>query len=112
MPNEVAMVAAIVGMLVFLTVAVAAATLMRPWLRAALSGAPVTLVNTLGMRLRGTPAALVVDAYVQLRARGVETSVAGVERIYLAQRQRVREPLDLVELVERSEQHINAESAE
>jgi uncharacterized protein YqfA (UPF0365 family) len=102
MPNELAIVALAVGAVFLFAVAALALMLVQPWLRAMLSGAPVMAVQILGMRLRGTPANLLVDAYVQLRARGRDVEVAEVERQYLAQRQRVREAIHLVDLVEKS----------
>jgi hypothetical protein len=54
------------------------------------------------MRLRGTPPGLIVDALVQLRARGRDVSIGEVEQHYLAHQQRVRNHGDLVDLVERS----------
>jgi uncharacterized protein YqfA (UPF0365 family) len=36
-----------------------------PWLRAFLHGKPVSLIQVVGMRLRGTPPSIVIDAYIQ-----------------------------------------------
>lgn len=102
MPNELAIVALVVGVIFFFVMAALTLLLFRPWLRGLLSGAPVTALRILGMRLRGTPANLLVDAYVQLRARGREIAIGEVERQYLAHRQRVRETIHLVDLVEKS----------
>jgi uncharacterized protein YqfA (UPF0365 family) len=71
----------------------------RPWLRAAASGAPVSIFSVLGMRLRGNPPILLVDAYVALRRAGVNASIADVEGAYIDHRTRVRTHDDLVELV-------------
>jgi uncharacterized protein YqfA (UPF0365 family) len=102
MPTELVIVAfAVVGVFLF-AVAALALLLIQPWLRGMLSGAPVMAVQILGMRLRGTPPNLLVDAFVQLRARGRDVEIAEVERQYLAHRQRVREVIHLVDLVEKS----------
>jgi uncharacterized protein YqfA (UPF0365 family) len=102
MPIEFAIVALAVGVIFLVELAAFGLMLFQPWMRSMLSGVPVMAVQILGMRLRGTPANLLVDAYVQLRARGRDVEIAEVERQYLAQRQRVREAIHLVDLVEKS----------
>jgi uncharacterized membrane protein YgcG len=102
MPTELVIVALAVAAVFLFAVAALALMLIQPWLRGMLSGAPVMALQILGMRLRGTPANLLVDAFVQLRARGRDVEMAEVERQYLAQRQRVREAIHLVDLVEKS----------
>ena len=98
--NVIWLIAAVVALMGVLVVFVFALSMARPWLRAMMSGAPVSLISILGMRLRGTPPNLVIDAYIQLRMRGNETGLADVERQYIAQQQRVRSSGDLVDLVE------------
>jgi uncharacterized protein YqfA (UPF0365 family) len=71
----------------------------RPWMRATASGAPISLISVLGMRLRGSPPLLVVDAYVLLKRSGVDVSIADVEIAYIEYKTRVRSRDDLVELV-------------
>jgi hypothetical protein len=73
----------------------------RPWVRALMSGAPVSILSILTMRLRGTPAPLLIDAYIQLRHRGSTATLADVEKQYIANRQRVRNVGDLIDFVER-----------
>lgn len=88
------------GMVALVGVAIFAMLIIVPWLKAITSGVPVSIFAILGMRLRGTPPALVIDALVQLRMRGVETTVREVETQYLAHQHRIRAPFDLVDVVE------------
>jgi uncharacterized protein YqfA (UPF0365 family) len=70
----------------------------RPWLRAAANGAPLSFFSILGMRLRGNPPSLLIDAYVALQHDGVNATIAEVEKTYIVNRGRVRTPSDLVDL--------------
>jgi len=74
---------------------------VRPWVRAFMSGAPIPIMSLLGMRLRGTPVRLLTDAYIQLRHRGSTATLADVEKLYIANRHRVRKAGDLIDFVER-----------
>ena len=100
MDNALLLVLAGVALAFAVVMFATAVVALRPWLRAMMSGAPASIMSILGMRLRGTPPNLVIDAYIQLRMRGRETKLADVERTYIAQRQRVRSTGDLVDLVE------------
>jgi uncharacterized protein YqfA (UPF0365 family) len=71
----------------------------RPWLRAWSSGAPVTALSIVGMRLRGNPPILLIDAYIALKRAGVETSIREIEGTYIDHRTRVRNRDELIELV-------------
>jgi len=75
----------------------------RPWVRALLSGVPVSLVQIFGMRLRGVPPMLVVDALATLVHRGHAYDPSTfylTESIYLTRRDEIRSPGDLADLVE------------
>ena len=73
----------------------------RPWIRATLSGTPIPMPALLAMRFRGAPALLITDAYIQLHHRGSSATLADVQKVHLAQRQRIRTSSELVDLVER-----------
>jgi uncharacterized protein YqfA (UPF0365 family) len=90
----------VVGTIAFIGGLFFALLILKPWLKAITSGAPVSIFHVIGMRLRGTPPGLIVDALVQLRMRGVETTVREVETQYLAHQHRIRAPFDLVDVVE------------
>jgi uncharacterized protein YqfA (UPF0365 family) len=90
----------IAAMLVFMLLLLGVlALLARPWLRALASGAPVSLLSLVGMRMRGSPAILLIDTYIALRRAGVNASIVDVEGAYIDHRTRVRTRDDLVELV-------------
>ena len=65
----VSLLASIVALLAVLFVAAVFALLFVPWMRAFMSGGRMD-IQLLGMRLRGTPPALIVDALVMLVHRG------------------------------------------
>lgn len=83
--------------------------LNRSWRHATFSGAPIPLVAILGMRLRGTPVPLLVDAHVSLTKRGHPSDWPGLEAFFLANRSRVRSAADLVGLVEAEAQDTERE---
>jgi uncharacterized protein YqfA (UPF0365 family) len=72
----------------------------RSWRHAVFAGAPLPWPAILGMRLRGTPPALIVDSYVALVKRGKSPDLGMVEATYLAHPGRRLEVNDLVALVE------------
>ena len=74
--------------------------LIWPWLRALLSGASVPFLYFVAMRVRRTPVALVVDAYITLQKAGRDVPLAVVEATYLAERGAIRDERDLVRRVE------------
>jgi uncharacterized protein YqfA (UPF0365 family) len=91
-------------LLLMLAMALVFALLARPWLRAFLSGAPISVFQLLGMRLRGVPPGLIVDALVTLvhRGHGHDPRRCGIaESIYLAQRGLIQSPEQLADLVEK-----------
>jgi uncharacterized protein YqfA (UPF0365 family) len=73
---------------------------VRPYLRGFLSGAPVSLISLIGMRLRGSPVNLLLDAFIALRQAGFHhIQMRDVESLYLIHRGRIVTMQDLVELV-------------
>ena len=99
----VSLLASILALVAILFVAAVLALLFVPWMRAFMSGAPVKIIQLLGMRLRGTPPALIVDALVMLVHRGFPHDPARsrlAESIYLAHRVRILTPDQLADMVE------------
>jgi len=76
--------------------------LFWPWCRAALHGAPVTIFQIIGMRLRGNPTTLLIDAYIALKRAGISTTMDDVEKVYIDGRNHILMTDDLVELVKKS----------
>ena len=72
----------------------------RSWRHARFAGAAIPWPAVLGMRLRGTPAILIVDAYVSLVKRGRSVALGRVEAVYLAHRNRAPDAAALAALVE------------
>ena len=95
---------AVILMLFFLILFAAIVFLAAPWMRAFMSGAPISLVQLIGMRLRGVPPNLIVDSVVTLVHRGqpFERRLCyEAESLYLAQRGLIRSPEQLADLVEK-----------
>jgi uncharacterized protein YqfA (UPF0365 family) len=57
--------------------------IVRPWTKARLLGQPIGLLQVLGLRLRGMPAGLIVDAYLELVRQGVPVTFLSVETTYM-----------------------------
>ncbi|HUE74015.1 MAG TPA: flotillin-like FloA family protein [Pirellulaceae bacterium] len=94
----------VVVLVMLLAMAVLGVMVLGPWLRAFTSGAPISVVQLLGMRLRGVPPGLIVDALVTLVHRGLshDPRRCGIaESIYLAQRGLIHSPEQLADLVEK-----------
>jgi len=73
--------------------------ILTVWVRALTSGVPVNALRILGMRLRGNPARLLIDAHVLLSKEGIQTSLDETEHIFMQNRRRVHHPEELVRLV-------------
>lgn len=69
----------------------------RSWRKATFSGIPISFADVLGMKLRGTPPGLIVDAAVAIGKRGRAASVRQVEAAYLAYGSPRMDGLDLAE---------------
>ena len=73
--------------------------LLRPWVKAFFSSCPVSLLTILGMRFRGNPPGLLIEAYIVLAKSGVNAPLDVVEVVYIANKTKARSPDDLVTLV-------------
>lgn len=71
------------------------------WRKANLAGVSIPILGIVGMRLRGTPPALVIDATVTLAKRGREVDWRQVEAAYLAHGNERMDSYELVEIVDR-----------
>jgi hypothetical protein len=100
-PTQLGLIVIVIASLIVLFLAFVFFLLLgRTWIKALMSGAPVSVFSLLGMLLRGTPRSLAVDAYIQLNHRGSPATIQDVELQYIANRHRVRNARDLVALVE------------
>lgn len=66
-------------------------TTLLPWTRAFMSGAKVSVISIVGMRLRGCPPAFLVDAYCALRHAGHVITIKQVESCYIAHKHEISE---------------------
>ena len=57
---------------------------LKVWIRAAMSGARVSLFNLVGMKLRRIPPTLIVDARIRMVKAGLELDTDSLEAHYLA----------------------------
>lgn len=71
---------------------------LGPWARALTSKAPIPLMTIVGMRLRRTPAHLMVDAYARLTLRNKKPNLTDLETLYLTHRDHIHTAEDLVDL--------------
>jgi uncharacterized protein YqfA (UPF0365 family) len=78
---------------------IAFAGLARTWVRAMSAGAPVALPRLLGIRLRGNPPAIIVDAYILLQQQHVKTSLEDVEQACAQNRVRASDAAQLAQIV-------------
>lgn len=69
-----------------------------PWAKAFTSNAPVPLMIIIGMRLRGTNTRLLIDAYTRLIKRNKKPSIAHLETVYIANRNRIHTTEDLIDI--------------
>jgi len=94
-------------LLVILLFLVGIVLFIRPWLRARLGGAlDVHVAHVVGMRLRGNPPMLLIDAYLKLLHSGKQTTIQMVESCYIANKGRVPDVDTLVMLIPEFEQEV------
>lgn len=73
--------------------------ILKPWVRAFFSGAPVPLAAVIGMRLRGNPPMLLINAFIQLRKIPAMVGIDFVEAVYIRNKTKASSPDILAELV-------------
>ena len=74
---------------------------LTPWVVATTNGAKVGFLHLLGMRLRGTPASLIIEAYVVDQKRDREYSLEEIEGAYLGFRDEIQNAGDLLAVLKR-----------
>lgn len=111
--NQLIVVAAFaIVLLSMLLVMVFTLSMLRPWLRGFMGGAPVSVIQLIGMRLRGNPPGLLVDTLLTLRHRGVDASIREVESSYIANKGQVDQPARLASIVEERLRSLRAANAD
>jgi uncharacterized protein YqfA (UPF0365 family) len=104
MPDPATLVVLLFAALAFVVVLVQfvfLASLLQLWLQAHSAGAPVPIIVLVMMRVRRSPARLLVETYITLRQRSVDATIADVERTYLANPDPHQPSRDLADAVER-----------
>ena len=71
---------------------------LTPWLRAFFSGGRIGVMNIVGMRLRGSPVHLLLDAHLALIQSGEQSRMQIVEATYIANKSKIQTSDDLTEL--------------
>jgi uncharacterized protein YqfA (UPF0365 family) len=86
MPNDqtIAITVTIVVLIVMLVMMAVLMQFFALYTRALLSGAPVTVLDVLGMKLRRVNARMVVDAWIQARRERIGVTLADLETHVLA----------------------------
>lgn len=84
----------ILAMLVFLALGFG---LFKPWIRIKMMGGKGSLLYVMAMRLRGSPAMLIADAYTTLLHSGEQVNLYLVESQYVANKSKILSVSDLVE---------------
>ena len=82
--NSIPLVFSIPLVVVVLIIAGVFLSFIGVWLKARLNGAPVGILNLLGMRLGGVPYSLVVDARITAVKAGIEVTTDKISAHYLA----------------------------
>lgn len=75
-------------------------TIVQPWLKATMSGGPVSVAQILGMRLRRSPVPLLLDEYLTCVHQQQDIGLAEIESIYIANRMDIYDQDDLHRHVE------------
>ena len=101
-PEAFLIIAVVVAAIFIFALILFGVLLFRPWLRAALNAAPVSLIHILAMRLRGNPPTLLIDTYIALKRAGMSLTISDVENVYIDNRNQVSTSDDLAKLVKQS----------
>ncbi len=72
---------------------------LRLWLEARLRGHRLPLWELCSMLRRGTPARIVVEAFIILNGMKAETPLGAIEDIYITERHRIHDAFDLVHII-------------
>jgi uncharacterized protein YqfA (UPF0365 family) len=77
--------------------------LVAPWFKAFLSGAPISLLHLIGMRLRGSPVGLLIDTHVMLVHQQRPVDLRKLESAFIAHRGAIYSSEDLIRYVEEAD---------
>jgi uncharacterized protein YqfA (UPF0365 family) len=99
MATQVVLVILIAVAIAILVVMVLFLSFIRIWIKAITSGVPISLIRIIGMKLRGNPTELLIDAHIILTKQQSSATLDETEYTYMENRNRVRSSDDLIRLV-------------
>ncbi len=85
--------------IIMLGICVIFISLLSKWLKAIASGTPIHILRLLGIKLRGNPIDLLIDAHVVLSKENVTDNLDETEYTYIQNKNRIHSAEDLVRLV-------------
>ena len=86
--------------------------ILKPWRRAFFSGAPVSLLYIIGMRLRGNSPNFLIDAYVELAKGGIRMPIDHVECLFMKYQYQIRSPHDLARMCQERHEYEQKQSGQ
>ena len=81
---DIRFILGVIGIIAVLVVVFIVVSFFNVWLKALLSGAPVSLLTLVAMRLRRVPYAVLVEARITAVKAGIDLSIDEIETHYLA----------------------------
>lgn len=79
-----------------------------PWVRCYVSGAPLTVIDIIGMRFRRSPVRLLVDAHIALKHQGNPTSITVIEACYMAHKHQIHDLNSLMQLLPKYQEGVES----
>ena len=73
---------------------------IQPWIKSIFNAAPVPLMHILGMRLRGNPAPILIDAYIRLVKAEKEIELDEIELCYIQNKHEINDLATLLQFLE------------
>lgn len=99
MAETVILVVALVSVLIFFALLVVFFFTIRLWIQAMLCQVPLSIGDIIGMKIRRTPADLIVGTAIALKLRKIDVPIAEIESCYLAYGEGVTTRIELATLV-------------
>jgi|SRR5579872_274320 len=92
-------VMSIICLLFILSLLLVFVLIIPAWMRGLLGGVRVSILEVVGMRVRGNPAGLLIDTMLALEHRGIKARSHDVESAYIANKGMHFTPTELADLV-------------
>ena len=101
---QLGMLTGVAGVALIYAVLFALGVVLKPWIMARATGVDITVRRLIGMHLRKTRPAIIVEAYVRDQKRGGQHSLDMLEAVYLAFKPDIDAGGDLVAITDRETQ--------